>query len=177
MHYAILCVVFSLVEVLGCHCKDMEDDRSLYTNVVRISFKGVKTLKFESVEIKPNSRGNVKNPSGELKDADDKKKGKDVLENFKDVIYQIPLSRDESSITLRFFYKKDPNNKSTSQKESEEIVIYYHKTDVLVSPNCGIKQCYIIDRVTTSFESATILVPDGKVIDSSQKTNHVEILY
>lgn len=178
MRYAMLLLVLSLVEILGCHCKDMEDERSIYTNMVGLCFKGAKPLKLERIEIEYASQSKKETITALSLEVNGKKKEGNALDNFKDVRWWVPLQPNDSVITLRFFHKKDANNKSTSQKESDEIVIYYHKTDVLVSPKCGTRECYIIDRVTTSFESSTVLVPDGKVIDpGSNKTCHVEILY
>lgn len=175
MRYAMLLLVLSLVEILGCHCKDMEDERSIYTNEVGLFFKGAKPLKLERIEYASQSKSET--ITSLILEVNGKKKEGNALDNFKGR-WSIFLQPNDSVITLRFFHKKDANNKSTSQKESDEIVIYYHKTDVLVSPECGIRKCYIIDRVTTSFESSTVLVPDGKVIDSgSNNTCHVEILY
>jgi hypothetical protein len=154
----------------------MEDERSIYTNEVGLFFKGAKPLKLKRIEYASQSKSET--ITSLTLEVNGKKKAGNALDNFKNTRWSIFLQPNDSVITLRFFHKKDANNKSTSQKEYDEIVIYCHKTDVLVSPECGIRECYIIDRVTTSFESSTILVPDGKVIDpGSNKTCHVEILY
>ena len=176
MQHAMLLLVLCFVEVLGCPCKDMEDDRSLYTNYVGIFFKGTKPLKVQRIEIEVNSI--VKETITSLSiEENGKKKAGNALDNLKNRRWSIPLYPNDSEITLRFFYGPDAKHNSTSKKKSDEIVIDYHKTDVLLSPECGIKEVYIIDKVTTTFESSAILVPDGKVIDPSKKTCHVEISY
>lgn len=173
MQYAILLLVFSLVELLGCHCKDMEDDRGLYHNPnVLIVFKGSKPLKIKYAETESKKQGkkNILEHDGIKNDTEKKKTIRDNLTNLKDKRLFVPLSDNDSSITLRLFY--DDN---TSTNTWHEITIDYHKADVLVSPHCGIQTVYIIDHLKTSFPEYTILIPDGKVMNC--KNPHVEIKY
>ncbi len=178
MQHAMLLLVLCFVEVLGCHCKDMEDDRSLYTNHVGIFFKGTKPLKVQRIEIELESKIKPKEIiTSIIIEENGKKKAGNALDNLKNIRWSINLHPNDKRITIRFFYGPDAKHNSTSKKKSDKIVIDYHKTDVLLSPECGIKEVYIIDKVTTTFESSAILVPDGKVIDPSNKTCHVEISY
>ncbi len=174
MWYAVVLLVFSFLEILGCHCKDMEDDRSLYTNTVRIHFKGSKPLKVKQIRREYSSKTNSKTfKSVEVIDENGKKQSSNALDNLSNLTWPVPLLPNASHVTLRFFY-----DASSNKKKRDKVVIYYHKADVLLSPNCGIKSCYIIDKVTSTFDGgATVLVPDGKVIDSSNQTRHVEISY
>jgi len=142
--------------------------------MVGIYFKGSKPLKLKKIAIEYSSKTNSETlKSIVIKDENGKKKAGNGLDNFQGCNWPIQLKPNESYIALRFFYYE-----GASKKEPDKVVIEYHKTDVLVSPECGIQQCYIIDKVTSTFDGgATILVPDGKVIDSSNQTRHVEISY
>lgn len=164
-------LLFIVLEVIGC--KDVEDCRSLYDTpnvykrLVRIKFKGTHPLSIGHAKIVSASDGEKK-----LEDSvnpNDKTKIQDALKNLKEKKLFCHLSPEDTSITLLLY-------KTSTDTRPATITLHYQIKHFLLSPNCGIQRVFVINKVETSFESSTILVPEGKISIESDNP-HVEISY
>jgi hypothetical protein len=162
-------LLFIALEMVGC--KDMEDCRSLYdTDVVWIEFKGNNSLKVDHAEITSTSDGK-KRLEDTLFNLDDKKAILEALKNLKGKQLFFHLPPKDTSVTLLLY-------KTPSDTQTDTITLHYHAKHSLLSPDCGIQQVYVVESIETSFQSSTILVPEGKVADHKKTgKSHVEISY
>jgi hypothetical protein len=161
-------LLFIALEVIGC--KDVEDCRSLYnTRLIYIAFKGARSLTIDHAEIESTIDGKKK-----LEDAVHPDKKNDILAALKDLKNKqlfFLLPPKDTSITLLLY-------KTSADTQPDTITIHYHAEHSLLSPNCGIQQVYVVKSIETSFQSSTILVPEGKVADYNKTDKpHVEISY
>ena len=126
-------------------CKDFEDCRTDYTLWVCVEFKNIDPSKIDTI-VSPQWIDR----SFEAKEASS----------------SLPLD-PRSNATSFFVHRRDPYAVDT-------LTFFYTTIPLLVSPQCGVHQKYILDSLQTTFARDAIMHPTLK---KSNREPHVQVSY
>lgn len=131
--------------VIGC--KDFEDCRTDYTRWVRVEFKNMDRSKIDTIV----------SPRGDSLSLSDSSREK-----------RFSLSLDPRSNATSFFF-----HRSTSHVV-DTLTFFYTTIPLLVSPQCGVHQKYILDSLQTTFARDSIMHP---TLRKSNQEPNVQVSY
>jgi hypothetical protein len=150
-YHALLWLGAGLVGIMSC--KDFEDCRAVYTNMVYAEIKSSagNILSIHKVEfLAPYPQVLYDSTSRD-------EEGRPTLSDLKRL--PLPLHPQHTSVELLFY--KDP----LSDPAPDTLTIFYSVHAGLLSPHCGLHKAYILDSIHTSFAEATIIKPTLRTED------------